>query len=378
MTESTFSLEKQFIKARALSLGFCLCGITDNAPLAEYSRYENWIQSGQNAEMSYLATPRHRLPRQDPTQLVPWVNSIIVLAWPYRLNRAAETTPSGQIAGYVGSLDYHLLMQQKAQALIDCLREATSVPFQAQVFSDSSPILERELAVRAGLGWIGRNSCLISPEFGSAFVLAEVFLDLPLQADEPFSRDLCGTCSRCRQACPTACIAENRTLEAGRCISTLTIENKGVMPQALEKNVGSHIFGCDICQAVCPWNRKILAQEESLAQMSPEEMIAELKLSDTEFKLRYQDSPILRAKRRGWVRNLCTVLTNLNYEPAYEPLSHVLATDPEPICRISAARAIIALDPKRASRQFEVLLQSETDALVKTEIIHLTTKNSLQ
>jgi epoxyqueuosine reductase len=372
------TLDSHFIKARALSLGFCLCGVTDNAPLAEYPRYERWIQAEQHGGMSYLATPRHMNNRQDPTRLVPWVKSIVVLAWPYRLNRASVITPAGQIAGYVSSIDYHLFVQQKAQELIAAIQAESKQPLQAQFFCDSSPVLERELALRAGLGWIGCNSCLISPKFGSAFVLAEIFLDIHLTVDEPFTRDLCGTCSRCQQACPTGCILPDRTLETSRCISTLTIENKVGMPPEHEKAIGNHLFGCDICQSVCPWNRNIAPQEDSLAQMSENEMIEALLMSEANFKQRYQYSPILRAKRRSWVRNLCTVLANLGCKAAYNPLAQIFANDPNPVCRISAGRAVAALEPEKAEKLLDLQLQKETDPMVLLELKQIITKNSLR
>jgi epoxyqueuosine reductase len=295
------------------------------------------------------------------------VKSIAVCAWPYPLNRATNDTYAGQIAGYVGSFDYHLLIQEKASTLIEELRKESGQPFQAQVFCDSSPVLERELAVRAGLGWIGRNSCLISPEFGSAFVLAEIFLDIDLSFDKPFDRDLCGTCTRCQTACPTRCIIPDRTIDARRCISNLTIENKGPMPINEEKAIGTRLFGCDVCQAVCPWNHKILAQEQALGQ-----------ITDTQFKLRYRESPILRAKRRGWIRNLCTVLANLNCTAAYEPILNIFTADPDPLCRASAARALTALDREKAFFHFNKQRSKEFDPLVTTEIYRLTNENSLQ
>ena len=161
---------KELIKARAFSLGFCLCGVTTNQPLENFCRYENWLKANYHGEMSYLASERHLSLRQDPIRLAPWVKSIIVFAWPYLLNRSTSTDLGGQIAGYAGDIDYHLLVPNKIHELLDDLPALFARPIQTQIFCDSSPLLERELAVRAGLGWSGRNSCVISPQHGSAFV----------------------------------------------------------------------------------------------------------------------------------------------------------------------------------------------------------------
>jgi len=336
--------QRETIKARVIDLGFCLCGVTDMAPLAGYDRYTGWLAAGHHGEMSYLASERHLQMRKDPALLFPWAKSIVVLAWPYPLNRASASAPAGQIAGYVGRQDYHLFLPQKISRLAEGLPALLGRPVQSAVCCDSSPLLERELAVRAGLGWIGRNSCLISPKFGSALLLAELFLDVDLPADEPFAKDLCGTCQRCLNECPTACILPERTLDARRCISNLTIENKGTMPPALARQVGNHLFGCDICQAVCPWNRRAPAQEKALAEMDENEMIAALQLSQEQFSQGYRGTAFLRSKRRGWVRNLCTVLANLKSDAARAALRRLAEKDTDPVCRASAAVALAEID----------------------------------
>jgi epoxyqueuosine reductase len=335
---------KEAIKARAFRLGFSLCGVTDNAPLANYSRYEQWLQMGYHGEMVYLASERHRQMRTDPVKLVPWVKSILVLATPYPLTREPSTPDNGWIAGYAGQRDYHLTIPERCDELMRSIQTELRFSCDWQVFCDSSPVLERELAVRAGLGWIGKNSCLIHPQYGSALLLCEIFLSLPLPVDAPFEKDLCGTCHRCIDQCPAACILPERSLDASRCLSTLTIENKQEIPAALIPQVGQHLFGCDCCQSVCPWNRKNIGPANETNQRSFSEMQQELFLTSEEFKQRYTNHPLSRAKRRGWVRNLCTVLGNLGDPSSLLSLQKVFLHDPEVLCRFAAAQAILQID----------------------------------
>lgn len=377
--DSDFPALKEFIKARAIDLGFCLCGVTTTEPTQNFSRYEEWISKNYHGEMNYLASEKHRLLRQFPALLVPWAKSIVVLAWPYRLNRSQPFDPAGQIAGYVGTIDYHFLLPQKIQELLNDLSTRLTHPLQSQFFCDSAPLLERELAVRAGLGWIGRNSCLISPKYGSALLLAELFLDLELPPDQPFIQNLCGNCQRCVNTCPTNCILQNdNEIDARLCLSTLTIENKTLFSQTQIQSTGNHLFGCDVCQAVCPWNRNEGTQANSVTQLTETEMLAELALSDAEFKNRFQSSAILRTKRRGWVRNLCAVLTNLKSINAFDSLVNVLASDKDPLCRASAATALASLFAPLAIPLLQKVLTTEPDPLVVAEIEGILSKNSLK
>lgn len=377
--DSNFAALKEFIKARAIDLGFCLCGVTTTEPMQNYSRYEEWISKNYHGEMNYLVSEKHRFFRQFPALLVPWAKSIVVLAWPYRLNRSQPFDPAGQIAGYVGTIDYHLLLPQKIQELLNDLSTRFSYPLQSQIFCDSSPLLERELAVRAGLGWIGRNSCLISPKYGSALLLAELFLDLELPPDQPFTQNLCGNCQRCVNTCPTHCILQDdNEIDARLCLSTLTIEYKTLFSSTQIQSTGNHLFGCDVCQAICPWNRNANTQANSVTQMTEAEMIAKLTLGEPEFKNRFQNSAILRTKRQGWIRNLCAVLTNLKSTEAFDSLVNVLATDKDPLCRASAAAALASLSPSQAIPLLQKVLTTEPDPLVAAEIEGILSKNSLK
>ena len=302
------------IKAEAFRLGFSLCGFTSPDSPEGFWRYEKWLSSGYQAGMAYLETPRHRSMRQYPDQLVPGVKTIISLAWPYALSyeKNLSTQNTAFIAGYAAGKDYHHVLPVKLAELINFLHQQINPVIISQSFTDSAPILEREIASRAGLGWIGKNSCLISPEIGSTFLLAELFIDYSLDPDQPFTEDRCGTCHRCIEACPTGCLQPDRTIDSNRCISYLTIENKGSIPEDLRPFIGKWIFGCDICQSICPWNKD--NQKYVLDSTSPKWTIDDvthiLTLSAGDFSNRFMESAMFRSKLKGLQRNAFIWLGN--------------------------------------------------------------------
>lgn len=302
------------IKAEAYRLGFCLCGFTTPDTPAGFERYENWLPRNLHASMTYLESPRHRIMRQYPDLLMPGVKTIISLAWPYTLNQSitGEGANKGLIAGYAAGTDYHLLLPAKMDELADFIQKETNLNIKAQAFTDSAPILEREIASRAGLGWIGKNSCLINPIIGSAFLLAELFIDTPLEPDQPFTHDRCGTCQRCLDACPTACIQNDRTLDSSRCISYLTIENKRSIPEELRSTLGEWLFGCDACQTVCPWNQKNTTQSSPSENLrwSLGDIEIILSISSEEFLQKFNHTALLRSKLKGVQRNALLWLGN--------------------------------------------------------------------
>jgi epoxyqueuosine reductase len=343
--ESTEQLKTQHIlgqiEARAKSLGFCLCGVIQANEMTEYRRYLEWLEQGNYGCMGYLDTERHRELRQDPRKLSPWVRSIVVLAWPYELNRSSGAEQYGQIAGYVDGEDYHIALPRILKSLVDELPLLFGGDIRVQVYTDSAPILERELAVRAGLGWIGKNSCLIHPEHGSSFLLTELFLDQEISSRSPQITDHCGTCHRCVDACPTSCIRLDRTIDARQCISAWTIEDKGVFSENQQKLISNRLFGCDICQAVCPWNKSVNVASAGQGKNLPvKEMIALLSITETEFKTRFRASAISRAKRPGLIRNLCAVLGNLGSVESIKPLKELLSSEPDPLIYPTAQMAL--------------------------------------
>lgn len=310
--------------------------------------------------MGYLSSERSLQRRADPRRVLPECRSILVLGARYPTPAAGEleesktlsgqppATPRGRVAAYAWGEDYHEVLIARLQQLVEFIEEQVGHPVTQRCYSDSGPLLERDLAQRAGLGWIGKNTCLINPQMGSYFLLAEVLLDLQLEPDPPFVADHCGSCTRCLQACPTQCILPDRTLDASRCISYLTIELKGAIPTELRPQTGNWVFGCDLCQHACPWNVRFADAPGELPPM-PEfaphlgvpqpVLIEELSLSPEEFNRKFKGSPLKRAKRRGYLRNVALALGNSGDLQALPALERALL-DPEPLVREHAAWAL--------------------------------------
>ena len=340
---------KQIILDEARRLGFILAGVTTPDPPPHLSVFEDWLTQGRNASMGYMSDNRSRARRADPRLILLECKSILVLAVPYSNPSLIPHPPSegdearGKVAAYAWGDDYHHVLPERLQALVKFIEEQVGRTVANRWYTDTGPILERELAQRAGLGWIGKNTCLISPKHGSYFLLAEIFLDLEIEPDPPFATDHCGKCTRCIEACPTDCILPNRTIDAGRCISYLTIELKDDISPALRPLVGGWVFGCDICQMACPWNR-FAAQEGdpafALLEGGPQpDLTGELGLSPKDFNRKFKKSPIQRARRRGYLRNVAVALGN---EGRHEfiPVLEVALIDSEPMVRSHAAWAI--------------------------------------
>ena len=326
---------KQTIKDKARQLGFFLAGVTLPAPPPHYSTFENWLAQNQHGTMHYLADERSRTRRANPLEILPECKSILVLATPY-----SPPKENDHIAAYAQGNDYHDVIPARMKELVQFIEAQVGGPVKNRYYTDTGPILERDLAQRAGLGWIGKNTLLINPKQGSYFFLSEILLDLALEPDAPFVTDHCGTCTRCIQACPTACILPNRTLDARRCISYLTIELKDDIPLELRDKLGDWAFGCDICQQVCPWNR--FASEGDSAfdtNRPPHSPTEELTLTPQAFNQRFKRTPIQRAKRRGYLRNIAVVLGNTSNMHALPVLQNAL-NDEEPMVREHAQWAI--------------------------------------
>jgi epoxyqueuosine reductase len=307
-----------------------------------WPEFEHWLRMGRHGSMIYLEDHR----RADPRLVFPECRSILVLGMHYpnpgSVLEDEGLRPTGRMAAFAWGRDYHLIMSERLQSLAVFIHGQAGFQVPQRWYTDTGPIMERELAQRAGLGWIGKNSCLISPSFGSYFLLAEILLGLEMEADEPSGNDRCGTCSRCITACPTGCILPDRTLDARRCIAYLTIENKKEIPLDLRIPMGKHIFGCDICQQVCPWNR--FAHQEYDPAFNPypglpnPDLIAELDLNPQDFNRKFKDSPVLRSKRRGYLRNVAIALGNSG-NPAALPAIEKAFQDHEPLIREHAAWA---------------------------------------
>jgi epoxyqueuosine reductase len=308
------------IKERARAIGFDLVGVAPLEPSAYGAFYEAWLASGYAGEMAYLSRADAVEKRRDPRRIMPEAHSVVVVGLnyyqgPHEASPAERDRERGRVARYAWGDDYHELMWARIDLLAAWIEGEVGRPVAHRRYVDTGPVLERELAVRAGLGWFGKNTMLINPGLGSWLFLGELFLDLDLAYDPPFRADHCGTCTRCIEVCPTQCILPDRTLDASCCISYLTIELKSdEMPVTLRHQVEDWIFGCDVCQEVCPWNRFAKPTQESAFQPRPGMPRPDLKellaLDDEEFRNRFGGSPIRRAKRRGLKRNAAVALEN--------------------------------------------------------------------
>ena len=354
---------KDKIKDKSKQLGFILAGVTTPEPPPHYSTFEHWLAQGHHGEMSYLATDRSRERRADPKQILPECKSILVLATPYQPPSPSGSGMSegqgereiiGSIAAYALGEDYHDVLPARMKVLVSFIEEQVGGPVKNRWYTDTGPILERDLAQRAGIGWIGKNTCLIHPKQGSYFFLSEILLDLELEPDAPFITDHCGTCTLCIEACPTDCILPDRTLDATRCISYLTIELKDDIPVDLRDKMGNWIFGCDICQMVCPWNRfapegdPAFLDDPSSSLRAYPPLTDELTLTPSAFNQRFKRTPVQRAKRRGYLRNVAVALGNTGDMHALPVLQNAL-NDDERIIRDHAKWAIKKINEQKPS-----------------------------
>jgi epoxyqueuosine reductase len=297
------------IKEKALELGFADCGFSKADALPEDAlRLKEWLDKGHHARMAYMTN--HFEKRTDPTQLVEGARSVISLLYNYYSDKRQTDPEAPVISKYAYGKDYHFVLKDKMHQLFDFIR-ALRPEAEGRVFVDSAPVLDRAWARKAGLGWIGKNSCLISRKTGSFVFIGEIILDLELEYEQVPESDFCGSCNRCIEACPTGAILDNRTLDSERCISYQTIENKGEISPELEGLLSGRIFGCDICQDVCPWNRKAVLHAE--AQFEPRSELLDLtadqwlQLDKAKYKELFTASPVQRAGFKKLRNNLASL-----------------------------------------------------------------------
>ncbi|MCY1532326.1 Epoxyqueuosine reductase [compost metagenome] len=296
----------RMIKAEALRLGFMACGIAKAAFLEEEApRLEQWLTRNHQGEMQYMENYFDK--RLDPRQLVEGAKSVVSLSLNYYTPHTQQDPSAPKISKYAYGQDYHEVIKEKLKALMHFIREEIG-EVNGRCFVDSAPVMDKAWAQRSGLGWRGKNSNLISKQAGSFFFLAELIIDLELEYDAPFSADHCGSCTRCIDACPTNAIVAPYTVDGSKCISYLTIELKNEIPAYFSGKMDNWMFGCDICQDVCPWNRFSTPHEEVAFQ--PAEELLELKQRDlyeiTEevFKRVFRKSAVKRTKFSGLKRNI--------------------------------------------------------------------------
>lgn len=363
----------QRIQTRAYELGFELVGITPAEQSQTIQRYQQWIESGYAGKMDYLE--RHLPLKEDTRRLLEEAKSIISLAMNYYTldtPKALVEDPSrGQISRYAWGDDYHDIIRERLLLLVEFIKDTAETDLKSRVFVDSGPILEREYAQKATLGWIGKNTNLINWRSGSWYFLAEVLVSIELEYETQTLRGSCGTCTKCIEACPTDAIIEPNLLDSRLCISYLTIELKDSIPKELRPQIGNLIFGCDICQEVCPWNSKAIPTTEPAFQprdgnLAPE-LLSLISMTQTEFSKKFKGSPIKRAKRRGFLRNVIVAIGNWRSRAAVPALQKAL-TDDEPLLRGHAAWALGQIGGKTAKHALETQLTGESDSEVISEI----------
>lgn len=361
----------QNIQTEAARLGFAWIGLTRPQLPAHHAVYTRWLELGRHGNMAYLASERARQLRAQPGLALPGAQSILVLGFPYPKPPPGPPADFGRVASYAFGEDYHLLIPPRLELLRARIAALAGLPVAARGYTDTGPFLEREFGMQAGLGWTGKNTCLINPTYGSYFFLAELFLDLKLEESAPFEDDRCGTCQRCILACPTGCILPDRTLDARHCISYLTIENKGVIPPELRARLGNWVFGCDICQIACPWNRfhrpiSVAAFPDPLPFPSLRE---EIHLTPAQFNQKYKNSPIQRPRRRGYLRNVAVAIGNSNEPRLIPDLAETLTQEPEPLVRGHCAWALGCFQEPFARAVLDKAARYETDPYVRSEIL---------
>jgi epoxyqueuosine reductase len=330
------------LKQKAMDLGFCLTGATPAVAPPGVARLDEWLAAGYAGQMDYLADRRDAY--EHPRHVLDGVRSILMLAIDYTTAVPKATQPGeGRVSRYAwGSHDYHDLVRARLNELADMLRNRVASA-QVRGVVDTAPLMERELAQLAGLGWIGKNTLLLNRDRGSWFFLAALLTDLELAYDAPYESDHCGSCRACLDACPTNAFPEPYVLDASRCISYLTIELRDAMPLELRAGVGDWLFGCDVCQEVCPWNSRAQVSHEPafapLRESNPLALAELFDLDEAEFRRRYRHTALWRSKRRGLLRNAAIVLGN-RPTPAALPALEKGLHDDEPLVRAAAAWAL--------------------------------------
>ncbi len=373
------------LKEQARGLGFGLVGIASVEPSDHLGLYTRWVREDKHGEMAYLAREDALARRSDLRGTLASVRSAVVVGDEY-FQEDPPGVPADParavIARYARGLDYHETIKRRLIELRGWIQAAAAAPVEARAYVDTGPVLERELAQRAGVGWFGKNTMLIHPKRGSYFFLGVLLLDLDLDEDEPFQEDHCGTCRSCLEACPTGALLGRDgsgapVMDATRCISYLTIEHRGPIPVELRPLMGNRVYGCDICQEVCPWNERFAEPSDDPAYGAREGLDGPsllnltdelLSLSSEEFSARFRKSPIKRAKRAGLLRNLCIALGNWGMGDAESILARALGDD-EPMVRGHAAWALGRIDTVGANTSLQRRLKVEMDAWVREEIV---------
>jgi epoxyqueuosine reductase len=365
------------IKMRALGEGFSLAGIIEAKPGRRLAAYQRWIGQGFHGQMGYMARPDRQARRNDLNVILSGVRSIVCVGLDYasmELPAEVKYDPSrGRISNYAWAKDYHKIMEPRLKALADWLTKESGTKVRHKVYVDTGAILERDHAETAGLGFTGKNTMLIHPRRGSWFFLGELLTTAALVPDKLSGvMPTCGSCTSCLSACPTNAFPEPYILDARRCISYLTIELKDWIPRELRPLMGNWVFGCDICQTVCPFNRfsRPTAEQDfwpASVDVAMPKLESLLTLTEEQFERRYSSSPIRRIKRARLIRNACIAAGNWGHVSLIQPLS-ILLEDPAPIVRGHAAWALGQIRGEQTGKHLENAFELETDPQVKSEL----------
>jgi epoxyqueuosine reductase len=346
---------KHVLRQKALDLGFEACHFTTAAPPGSASHFRHWLKADYHGDMAWLARGTEK--RANPQLVLPAAKSMIVLASAYpeitagaatRSTESPKDAPVGFIARYARFKDYHDVLGEKLEGLVKFIHQQSGPGTRALWYVDTGPILERDFGQRAGLGFIGKHTNLVSRRLGNWFFLSEILTTLEFPADQP-EKNRCGACTRCLAACPTAAITAPFQLDARRCISYLTIELKGSIPVELRPLIGHRIFGCDDCLAACPWNRFAAAgrmmKVHACPALAAPDLLDLLELTEAGFQRRFAGTPVARSRRRGLLRNVCVALGNAGDERALPALGRT-ANDAEPLIAEHARWAIAQIKSK--------------------------------
>jgi epoxyqueuosine reductase len=369
-------MDTQTLRRQAQALGFSMLGITPAEPGRRLDAYLNWLAQGYQGEMGYLARTDRIRRRQDLNEILPGVRSLICVGLDYQTMNPppelAHDPARGRISNYAWGRDYHDLMTPRLEELAAWLRATSGAETQTRVYVDTGAILERDHAESAGLGFTGKNTMLIAPRRGSWFFLGEILTTLALPPDEPQPMPHCGRCRRCLEACPTNAFPQPYVLDARRCISYLTIELKGWIPVELRPLLGNWIYGCDVCQLVCPFNRFAPASDEAAFwargwDTAVPPLLDLLALDEAGFEARFGQTPLKRLKRPRFLRNVCVAAGNWGSAAAVPRLIDLLA-DEAPLVRGHAAWALGQIRVREGVAAVAAALLTETDAEVRLEM----------
>jgi epoxyqueuosine reductase len=334
--------DREEIRRQAYALGFDPVGMAPLGPVGTWAAFERWLEQGRHGTMAWLE--RDAVLRRDTRTPHRGARSAIVVGLDY-----GGRQPGGTIARYARGRDYHDVMKERLRQLLAWIEHEAGRRVSGRPYVDTGPILERDLGRLAGLGWFGRNSMLIDPRRGSFFFIGALFVDFEIEPDPPFESEHCGTCRRCIDACPTGAIVDDGVIDATRCISYLTIEHRGIVPLEWRLGVGEHVFGCDICQDVCPWNERFSseARDHGLTQgvldPSPDPLDL-VRLDDAAFRKRFGGTAVTRARRQGLVRNAALAIGNRGRREDLPILRTALESETDPVVAEHLEWAIRCLD----------------------------------